>query len=133
MARQEEMEILKMLEEGKVSADEAIKLLDAVRGPSGEREDDAAQAEGTDRARWFRVRVTEGESVKVNVRIPLFFTKWMGNSVVRFIPPKAKEKMREAGVEPETISKTLTELGKAGRCQLVDIHDDDEHVEVWLD
>jgi len=133
MARQEEMEILKMLEEGKVSAEEAAKLLDAVGGHSPEDDAGDGQPGAAERARWFRLRVVDGDQVKVNIRIPLFFTKWMGGNVARFIPPKAKEKMREAGVEPETVGKSLAELGKVGTCRLIDVHDDDEHVEAWLE
>jgi len=133
MAREEEMEILKMLEEGKINAGEAAKLLEAVGGGAVGTNARDEQRQAAERARWFRLRVTEAGDAKVNVRIPLFFTRWMGNSVTRFIPPKAKEKMREAGVEPETISETLAELGKAGKCRLVDIHDDDDHVEAWLE
>ncbi len=133
MSRQEEMEILKMVEEGKVNAEEAMKLLDAVRASSGETEAEAAQTSG--RARWLRVRCIERGDEKVNIRVPIFLAKSFGGWATRFIPQKARQKMKEQGIELQTIRETLSHLGQVGKTHLVDVRDEEqgEHVEVWLE
>jgi len=135
MSRQEEMEVLKMVAEGKLKAEEAMKLLEALRASSGEPQpasEEAPQSPGA--ARWLRVRVMEDDGeTNVNLRIPLFLARWLGNNLGRFIPQEARERMKEHGIDPENLRAALAELSKVGKTQLVDVHDGDDHVEVWLD
>lgn len=67
---EERMKILKMVEEGRISAQEGAKLLAALS--SGDRHK-APPAAPASQARWFRVRVVDLESGrnKVNVNIPM--------------------------------------------------------------
>lgn len=65
---EERMRILKMLEEGKITAEEAARLLEALEASQAREE-----TQGTGKPRWFRIRVTDmktGKS-KVNLNIPL--------------------------------------------------------------
>lgn len=68
---EERMQILKMIEEGKISASEGAELLRALdregAGPKNE------PLKGASTPRWFRVRVTDTETGKnkVNVNIPM--------------------------------------------------------------
>ena len=68
---EERMQILKMIEEGKISASEGAELLRALdqegAGPKNE------PLKGATAPRWFRVRVTDTETGKnkVNVNIPM--------------------------------------------------------------
>ncbi len=68
--REEAMQILKMVEEGKVTAEQAARLMEAASLPEGP-EDSAAPVQG--RAKWLKVRVYDVNSnkKKVNVSIPL--------------------------------------------------------------
>lgn len=65
----ERMKILRMLEEGKLSAEEAARLLRALSKSKAE----GRPASSTDSAKWLRVRVTdlEGERTSVNVNLPI--------------------------------------------------------------
>ena len=65
---EDRMRILKMLEEGKINAEEAAKLLEALGGRA-----ETGPAGKGERARWFRVRVTDTKTgrKKVNINIPL--------------------------------------------------------------
>jgi hypothetical protein len=64
----EKLQILKMVQEGKVSVEEAAQLLEAVEPAKAA----AAQAPKGN-AQWLRVRVTDGRSgrAKVNVNVPI--------------------------------------------------------------
>lgn len=64
--REEKMQILKMIEEGKISAEEGIKLLNALE------ENEEPKLVSSTGAKWLKVRVFEknGKS-KVNVNIPV--------------------------------------------------------------
>lgn len=67
--REERIKILKMLEQGKLSAEEATRLLQALARGKVDRK--TAKPEGT--ARWLRVRMTDlsGEKTSVNVTLPI--------------------------------------------------------------
>ncbi|MBC7254580.1 MAG: hypothetical protein H5T66_00550 [Chloroflexi bacterium] len=66
----EQLQILKMVEAGQISADEALRLLRALEDAEQKEAEGSASAEN---ARWLRVRVTDlatGKN-KVNVNIPI--------------------------------------------------------------
>lgn len=71
---EERLQILKMIQEGKISAEEGAKLLQALSaGSKGDKRPPAMPASGASDPRWFRVRVTDlgtGKN-KVNVNIPM--------------------------------------------------------------
>jgi hypothetical protein len=119
----ERMQILKMLEEKKISAEEAARLLDAV----GEGEPQQPQQEPHGGKR-LRVKVTDPGTgkQKVNLRIPLGLAK----IAAKFIPPKAKKQLAEEGVDvDEVLSQVMSEnIGK-----IVDIESDDGLVEISIE
>jgi hypothetical protein len=70
---EERLKILRLLEEGKITADQAVKLMEAV-GPSPKEPAEPGHAPYTRRnPRWFRIHVSEVRSGKVlvDVRLPL--------------------------------------------------------------
>lgn len=67
---EERLQILKMIEEGKISAAEGADLLRALEQDSGRPSE---PLKGASAPRWFRVRVTDTKTGrnKVNVNIPM--------------------------------------------------------------
>lgn len=64
----EKIKILKMVEEGKITAEEGIKLLEAIET----KKEEIKSMETTHSAKWLRVKVYDSEdNVKANVNIPL--------------------------------------------------------------
>ena len=65
---EERMQILKMIEEGKISAEEGAKLLQALGAAKSEKRKPTG-----DEPRWFRIRVTDLDTGKnkVNVNFPM--------------------------------------------------------------
>ncbi|MFZ0548611.1 MAG: hypothetical protein WAM60_24390 [Candidatus Promineifilaceae bacterium] len=68
---EERMQILKMIEDGKISASDGAELLRAL--DRDKEESPAEPLKGASAARWFRVRITDTNSGKnkVNVNIPI--------------------------------------------------------------
>ena len=123
---EERMRILKMIEEGKISAEEGTKLLSALsetrRGPNASM---PPRAHGA--ARWLRVRVTDintGRS-KATVQIPLALIE-SGMKIGAHFAPEV------GGVDMPTIMEALRS-GMTGK--IVDVVDekDGEHVEIFVE
>ncbi|TES93641.1 MAG: hypothetical protein E3J87_01840, partial [Candidatus Cloacimonadota bacterium] len=82
----EKLKILKMLEEGKITSDEAAKLLEII-------EDKSPKIEG--KARWLKVKVLEGGIQKINIKVPLSLIRIgakIGGKININLPDAAKEK-----------------------------------------
>ena len=64
----ENLKILKMVEEGKISADDAAKLLAAIEDSS----ETITISKSKGKTKWLRVRITDiGGKTKVNVNVPV--------------------------------------------------------------
>ncbi len=112
--------ILKMLEEKRITADDAARLLDALN-----------QSESGGRAnRFLKVRVYKAGSARpnVNITLPIGLVKWG----MHMMPASAKAKIEEQEIDMRVVTEAL-EKGISGK--IVDVHDEDkdEHVEVWLE
>jgi hypothetical protein len=84
-SREEHMQVLKMIEEGKISASEGADL---IRALDKEEQKPSQPLKGASRPRWFRVRITDVNSgnVKVNVNIPVGLVNVGMKMGARFTP-----------------------------------------------
>ena len=119
---EERMQILKMIEDGKISAEEGAKLLQALGAKSDRR-----RLPSEDEPRWLRVRVTDLDSgkTKVNVNIPMGLVNVGLKMGARFAP----------NVEGLDYAE-ITEAIKAGaQGKVVDVVDeeDGERVEIFIE
>lgn len=118
---EERMRILKMLEEGKVTVDQATELIKAAEASLRE---ESPLAEG--KPKWLRIRVSSGDSEKVNVNLPLSLAR----VALKFIPQQAKGQMEEQGFDMDALLSEVTET-KIGK--LVEVEDGDDHVSIWIE
>ncbi len=120
MATQEErLQILKMIQEGQVSAEEGAKLLDALEEPShGERSGGSP--------RWLRVHVTDLNTGKrkVNVNIPLRLLDIGAKIGAKYAAP--------SDIDVEEIVRVIKE-GAEGKIVDVEDTEDGERVEVYVE
>ncbi len=125
---EERMKILKMIDEGKISAEEGAKLLSALseprRAPGAPM---STRGFGGTTARWLRVRVTDvatGRS-KATVQIPLSLLD-AGMKIGAHFAPEVE------GVDMEEIMVALR-AGTTGK--IIDVIDekDGEHVEIFVE
>ena len=119
---EERQRILRMVEEGKLSASEAEELLDVLE-ESGTGEESAGGSQ--DEARYLRIRVEEQGEEKVNIALPLSLAR----SFLGFVPAHAREEMESRGIELDS----LLEQVEGSQGTLVNIEDDGEHVEIKLE
>jgi hypothetical protein len=119
---EERMKILKMIEEGKVSAEEGAKLLAALA--SANRPTGGLSGSG---AKWLRVRVTEVNSgrSKATVQIPISLME-AGMKIGAHFAPEID------GVNMDQLMEALR-TGMTGK--IIDVTDDEdgEHVEIFVE
>ncbi len=128
---EESMRILKMVEEGKISAAEASELLGAL---GDEQQQDIIPAEEGKKfslkGRKLRILVTKPGSDKpqVNIKIPLRLVKW----AEKFIPQEAKREMDSNGIDIDEILGSLDDITEE---TLVDVTDEDtgEQVRIYIE
>lgn len=123
----ERMQILKMIEEKKITAEEGAKLLSAVEPPGREEARDVRNSRG----RWFRVRVTDMKTGKrkVNVNIPLGLVEVGAKLGVRFGARNDPELSRL------DFNEIISMIRSGAEGKIVDVEDeeDNERVEVYVE
>lgn len=126
---EERLRVLKMLQEGKITASQAAQLLEALEEiPSPNSIKTPATAAVPSRpGKWFRVRVTDTDSGKtrVNVRLPLNMVSAGVKMGMRFSPE----------VEGLDVNELMAFINSGEVGQIVDVLDDEdgEHVEVFIE
>jgi hypothetical protein len=135
---EERIKILTMVQEGKITPEDAASLLEAIGAGTPAPRRAAAPAinepgappdlQGLGRKpRWLRVRVTDTDSgrPRVNVRLPISMVSVGLKMGSKFAP-------QIEGLDTDSLM-TIIESGEMG--QIVDVYDDEdgEHVEVFLE
>lgn len=119
---EERKKILEMLAEGKISAEDAERLLDKISGSAPEMMPaSAAQSAETDpvrkKPRYLRILVERPGSENVNIRVPLAFTR-TGSRLLAVLPQHVSNRLTEQGIDlaalsalnDEDLAKALEEL-----------------------
>jgi hypothetical protein len=121
---EERMKILKMVEDGKITAEDGAKLLAAL---SDSRKTPATPMPPGGEARWFRVRVTDLATgkTKVNVNIPMGLVNVGIKMGARFAPGLDSEQM-------ELIAEAL-KSGALGKIVEATDEEDGERVEIFVE
>lgn len=123
---EERMQILKMIEEGKISAADGAELLRAL---SKDKSNQASvePLKGASNPRWFRVRITDTKSGrnKVNVNIPFGLVNVGLKMGARFAPEMDSVDFEEL--------MDAVRSGKQGK--VLDVTDEEggEHVEIFVE
>jgi hypothetical protein len=124
---QERIQILKMIENKQITAEEGAKLLAAL-GEVDQSEKKGFTPSPSTSGRWFRVRVTDLRTGKrkVNVNIPLGLVD---------VGMKMGAKFAPAGLEGLDMQQIIEAIKAGGEGKIVDVEDEDdgEHVEVFIE
>jgi hypothetical protein len=119
---EERARILQMVSEGKISAEQGVKLLSALRGTRAASEPSRESA-----PRWIRVRVTDVVTgrTRVNVNLPFSLVTAATKLGARFSP-------QTEDLDWEELIAAIKE-GASGK--IVDVEDDEggERVEVFVE
>ncbi len=122
----DKLQILKMIEDGKINADEAAKLLDAIGNNNEYFEIDG----GEPSKKFLRIKVLEpDENTKVNINLPI--------SLIRFglkFAEKVSPDFKGVGLTEEDMEEILQAIddGQLGKIIEVD-SDDGTKVEIFIE
>jgi hypothetical protein len=107
--------ILEMVKEGKISVEEAEQLLE--KANPGESIDDTTGVKKQDSKKFLRVRVTEEDKVKANIKIPIGLAK-VGLKII----PKEKLTVNGEQIDVDEILRMIKE-GTEGEVVNIDAED----------
>jgi hypothetical protein len=123
---EERLQILKMIEEGKISAAEGAELLRAL-DTKGDKSQSQEPLKGASAPRWFRVRVTDVNTGrnKVNINIPMGLVNVGIKMGARFAPE----------IEGGQLENILEAVRSGQQGKVMDITDDEdgERVEIFVE
>jgi hypothetical protein len=126
---EERLKILRMIEEGKISAEEGAKLLAALSENRKAKSRPALRGTGASTggmggARWLRVRVTDTATgkAKATVNLPLALVDAGLNIAAQYAPGIAFDELVEA-------------INAGAEGKIIDVVDeeDGEHVEIFIE
>lgn len=136
--------IIGLLAEEKVNVDEALRLLkranesvrmkETAQEPSSEPQPVAvARTSSNKRPKFLRVLIHDGDSEKVDVRVPLKLVK-MGMVYADFVPESARDIIASQGIDLSNLSGLNDEdFYEAFGALRVDIVDEDSTVQVFCE
>jgi hypothetical protein len=121
---EERMKILKMIDEGKITAEEGAKLLAALSDSAKTARPKTYSRQTLNDARWLRVRVTDIASgkTKATVNLPIGLVDVGLNIAAKYAPDVAFEEL-------------LSAIQSGAQGKLIDVVDetDGEHVEIFIE
>ena len=122
---EEKMKILKMLEEKKISSLEAMQLLDSL-----DKLDSKAQGRRGGEGRALKIRVYKEDSSepKVNVNVPLVWSKFL----TPFIGGKIKEELEAKGY-PMDMGKIQEALESGEIGKIIEVNNGKNRVEIYIE
>ncbi len=108
----ERKKVLELLAAGKITAEDAERLLDKLAGIVPEQTDtkdegNQAPPPGARKPRYLRILIERPGQEHVNVRVPLAFTR-TGSRLLAVLPPRVAERLSEYGID----ISSLTALGE---------------------
>jgi len=121
--QEEKLGILKMLEAKKITAEEAAQLLEAL-----EHGKKSEEVKSDKKGKILKIRVYEDDLTKpkVNINIPVSWTKLFGH----FIPQNVEEKLETKGYD---IGKIIDEINSGQTGKIVEIEDKGNKVEIYVE
>ncbi len=126
--KEEIKQVLNMLKERKISNDEAINLIDALKLSEKEQE----QLPTDKQKRFIKVNVTRNNQPKVNVKIPFSLVKWGINIANKMGKDTVKIGGEDIPFDMEELNKAMNDPEFSGK--ICDVHDEEknEHIEVEI-
>lgn len=127
--KEEMRKILQMVEQNKITVEEAEKLLDAMV-PDEEEVQTAPAASESIQGKFLRVRVTEHGEQKVQVNVPLSIVE-VGLKIGMQVGPQFVPEME--GLKNIDFGELMEAIRQGATGKLVEVKDGDEEVEIYVD
>jgi hypothetical protein len=129
MDKDERLKIMKMVQEGKISLEEGMELLDILetKGKPQKPVSPEQPVSGSNTGKWAHIRITDMDTgrPRVNVRLPMGFIKAGMKFGARFTPE----------MDNIDFSDVVQAAREGGIGQIIDVYDEDqrEHVEIYIE
>lgn len=128
MSNEERMKVMKLVQDGKISPEEGMELLDMLESKSQAGKTDQVGEQGPKpQAKWMRVRVTDLNNGRqsVNIRLPLGLVNAGVKLGAKFTPE----------MEGIDLAEVLKAAREGGMGNIVEVEDDTDHerVEIFLE
>jgi len=122
--REEKMMILSMLEEGKITKEEAINLLETL-----EENTEKNNAKNS-KAKWIRIRVFDSEeNTKVNVNLPISLLDAGMKIANKFSPD-----LKASGLVEEDLKEIIEEIRNGAEGKIIDVEEENgQKVEIIVE
>lgn len=122
--REEKMMILSMLEEGKITKEEAINLLETL-----EENTEKNNAKNS-KAKWIRIRVFDSEeNTKVNVNLPISLLD-AGMKIAN----KFSSDLKAFGLGEEDLKEIIEEIRNGAEGKIIDVEEENgQKVEIIVE
>lgn len=122
--REEKMMILSMLEEGKITKEEAINLLETL-----EENTEKNNAKNS-KAKWIRIRVFDSEeNTKVNVNLPISLLDAGMKIANKFSPD-----LKVSGLGEEDLKEIIEEIKNGAEGKIIDVEEENgQKVEIIVE
>ncbi len=124
---EERLKIMKMVQDGKITAEEAIILLDAVDPVKKSPSENYSQPKPSGPGRWFRVKVTDNFTGKMraNIRLPISLVSAGLKMGAKFSPEMD-------GMDMNLLQDAIRN-NQSGLIIDVNANEDGEHVEIYIE
>ena len=126
--KEEIKKVLEMLEEKKITSEEAAELLEALR-ESKKAEEEIPPAK---RKRFLKIHVTKGDKPQVNVTLPFGLINWGLNIASKMGKNTVDIGGEEIPIDMDELNKAMNDPEFIGK--IVDVVDEEkgEHVEIEI-
>jgi hypothetical protein len=124
---EERLKIMKMVQNGKITAEDAITLLDAVDPVKKSPSENFSQPKSSGPGRWFRVKVTDTITGKMraNIRLPISLVSAGLKMGAKFSPEMD-------GMDINLLQDAIRN-NQSGLIIDVNANEDGEHVEIYIE
>lgn len=120
---EERLQILKMLEEKKITAQEAAELLDAIEAGNEE-----IKVNKKTSAKWLKIKVyTEDGKVKKNIRLPISLMQ-MGLKIGK----KFDSKLADADLTAFNMEEIMELVKQGAEGKIIDVYDEEGKTKVEI-
>ena len=129
--KEEIKKVLEMLEEKKITSEEATELLEALKETKEEEEEETTPL-STKKKRFLKIRVTKGEKPQVNVTIPFSLVNWGLNLASKLGKNTVNVEGKEIPIDMDELNKAMNDPEFTGK--IVDVMEEEkgEHVEIEI-
>lgn len=125
--KEEKLQILKMVEDGKITSEEGIELLEALN-------ETKVSYRESQKAKWLKIKVFEpDDSTKVNVTIPVALID-VGMKIAGKVAPNFVPELKESGLDEMDLKEIFEAIKDGASGKLVDIESENgEKVEIIVE